>query len=245
MPLLLLTDIHGNIDALDAVLDDAGPVDGVICLGDLVGYGAAPADVIAKIRALAPQWILRGNHDRVAAGLTHAGTFSPTARAAIEWTQRRLDPGDLEWLRHLPIGPLSMDTDTLLCHGAPRDEDYYIQTFADARLVFSDRTFCIALHGHTHLQSVFRLRGAIVHDETPIRRGRVTVAMTDDSRWLINPGSVGQPRDGDARAAYAMLDVEARTIELRRVAYDVARAQARIRDAGLPASLAGRLATGE
>jgi diadenosine tetraphosphatase ApaH/serine/threonine PP2A family protein phosphatase len=246
MRVLILSDIHSNIEALDAVLADAADAyTASMCLGDIVGYGASPTEVIARLVSLRPQWMIRGNHDRVCAGLTHAATFSPTARTAIEWTRAQLTPDQLTWLAGLPTGPVVVDEMTMMCHGAPQDEDFYLLDSADARLAFSAQSSAVCLHGHTHAQTVFRLRGHAVYDETPSRRPRWSVSIDRESRYLINPGSVGQPRDGDPRAAYAILDVAAGVIELRRVAYDVASAQRRILDAGLPASLARRLATGD
>lgn len=247
MRVLILSDIHSNIEALDAVLADARDAEyaSTMCLGDIVGYGASPAEVITRIQALAPQWIIRGNHDRVCAGLSHAATFSPNARTAVEWTRPQLTPTQLTWLSHLPAGPLVIDATTVVCHGAPQDEDFYLLDSADARLAFSAQSSPLCLHGHTHVQTVFRLSGHAVYDETPARRLRWSVRLEDESRYLINPGSVGQPRDGDPRAGYAILDTGAQVIELRRVAYDIASAQRRILDAGLPEPLARRLATGD
>lgn len=246
-PLLVLSDIHGNIEALDAVLADAASArcGGTICLGDLVGYGASPRDVLDHIQALAPRWLVRGNHDRVCAGITTAALFSPVARQAIEWTRDQLPPAHLALLAALTPGPMACGPEITLCHGAPHDEDFYILDSADARLGFQADTARLILHGHTHIQTVFRLCERAVYDETPSRRARWTIQLDDTSRWLVNPGSVGQPRDGDPRAAYALLDVAGRTVELRRVAYDVVRAQQRIREAGLPEILARRLATGD
>lgn len=246
MRILVLSDIHSNIEALDAVLADASAAyDTTLCLGDIVGYGASPLEVMERLDTLAPQWIVRGNHDRVCAGITDSRTFSPVARTAIEWTRRQLSAAFIARLAALPIGPVAIDAQTTICHGAPSDEDFYLLDSADARLAFSSQSAALCLHGHTHAQTIFRLQGFAVYDETPARRTRVTVTLDPGSRHLINPGSVGQPRDGDPRAAYAILDTAAKVIELRRVPYDIAGAQARIRAAGLPESLARRLATGE
>jgi predicted phosphodiesterase len=246
MRFLILSDIHSNIEALDAVLADAvGAYDATISLGDVVGYGASPIEVIDRLDALAPLWVVRGNHDRVCAGITDSRTFSPAARIAIEWTRRQLPSAVLTRLAALPAGPITIDANTTICHGAPSDEDTYLLDSADARLAFSSQSSPLCLHGHTHAQTIFRLQGFSVYDETPARRTRVTVTQQAESRYLINPGSVGQPRDGDPRAAYAILDAETKVIELRRVVYDVAGAQARIRAAGLPEPLARRLATGD
>lgn len=246
MCVLVISDIHGNLEALEAVLEDAAATGytETICLGDLVGYGASPGEVLDRLDALAPRWLIRGNHDRVCAGIGGAETFSPTARAAVDWTHAQLPPARLARLAALAPGPMPFDGETLLCHGAPHDEDFYVMDADDAWLAFQTAPARICLHGHTHLQTVFRLDGAELRDESPAHRARWRVALDAGSRWLVNPGSVGQPRDGDPRAAYALFDPAAGAIELRRVAYDVARAQRRIRKAGLPDALATRLATG-
>lgn len=247
MAFLVLSDIHSNLEALEAVLADAEAAgyEAIISLGDLVGYGASPREVLDRLSALAPRWSIRGNHDRVCAGLTTAALFSPVARQAIEWTRDQLTPRHLADLAALPAGPVLCGDDTTLCHGAPHDEDFYVLDTAEARLALQAASTHLCLHGHTHVQTVFRLQGTSLYDETPARRARWKVQLTADNRWLVNPGSVGQPRDGDARAAYALLDREAGTVELRRVPYDIARAQRRIRAAGLPDILARRLSTGD
>lgn len=244
MTVLVLSDIHANLEALTAVLNDAGPCDGVICLGDIVGYGASPAEVVDLIIELAPRWLLRGNHDRVCAGLTDALLFSPVARKAVEWTRTQLSSEQTAWLASLPAGPLSLGDSTTLCHGAPHDEDFYVLGPDDAWIALEGLRGPLCLHGHTHSQTVFRRQRDMVFDETPAHRARWAVPLTSDSQWLVNAGSVGQPRDGDPRAAYAVFDPEAETLELRRVQYDVVRAQRRIRAAGLPDVLAARLGAG-
>lgn len=247
MRLLVLSDVHGNLDALDAVLSDAQQhgFDRAICLGDVVGYGACPSAVIARVRELPLQLIVRGNHDRVCAGITSADTFSPAARTAIQWSRRHLTADDLAWLTALPQGPLLLQPGILLAHGAPHEEDLYVQTTHDAAEVFAAHEEVLCLHGHTHAQTVFRLTDGYIHDETPVGRACYKLPLAAGSRWLVNPGSVGQPRDGDPRAGYAILDLGATVVELRRVPYDIAAAQRRIREAGLPYSLAERLSLGE
>ncbi len=241
---LVVSDIHGNIDALDAVLTDAdGHWNRAICLGDLVGYGAAPSEVITRIRTLSPV-LLRGNHDRVAAGITSAADFSPLARTAIEWTRTALSDDERAWLAAMPVGPAEHPDGALLCHGAPFDEDFYVVDLTDARTTFRSEAFDVCLHGHTHLQTCFTMEGQAVMDRSPFRRARHEIALTPGARWLVNPGAVGQPRDGDSRAAYALWRPEQATIELRRVAYDIAAAQRRMRTAGLPERLAERLEFG-
>lgn len=247
MRLLVLSDVHGNLEALEAVLADAAlhHVDDAVCLGDVVGYSASPREVISRLRTLALRAVVRGNHDRVCAGFTSADTFSPAARTAIAWTRTQLTPEDLQWISSMPHGPVLLQPGILLAHGAPQDEDFYVQTTLDAGDVFNACNEVLCLHGHTHAQTVFRLTAGRIHDETPVGRACYVLPLAAESRWIVNPGSVGQPRDGDPRAGYAILDTGASVVELRRVAYDIAGAQKRIRAAALPYSLAERLTLGE
>jgi diadenosine tetraphosphatase ApaH/serine/threonine PP2A family protein phosphatase len=249
MRTLVLADIHSNIDALDAVLFAAATlhVDRTIVLGDLIGYNAAPRQVMRRIETLAPAVIVRGNHDKVCAGLEPAAMFSPLAREAIDWTRRQLPPPLLTRLAELPKGPLMLNDTVELCHGAPFDEDFYVQDVLDACRALESTSGRICLNAHTHVPSVYRTVGMSVRDETPfdLEVAEVTVIqLPDTGQMLINVGSVGQPRDGDARAAFGVLDEGAGTLELRRVEYDIPSAQRKIIEAGLPAFLAERLERG-
>jgi diadenosine tetraphosphatase ApaH/serine/threonine PP2A family protein phosphatase len=243
---LVLADIHANIDALDAVLAAAEGlrIDQVILLGDLVGYNASPAAVLRRIESLDPTISVRGNHDKVCAGLESAFSFQPLARQAIEWTRRQLSPADLTTLAALPQGPLLVSDTTEICHGAPFDEDFYVMNSMDARRALEAMTVPLCLFGHTHVPSVFVTHGFAVRQEWLRPDSVQMIPWPAEGRALVNVGAVGQPRDGDPRAAFGVLDDGARTIELRRVTYDVAAAQRRILDAGLPASNAERLASG-
>lgn len=246
MRTLILADIHANIDALDAVLfaADSQRIDRVILLGDLVGYNAAPVAVLRRLEALAPAASIRGNHDKVCAGLEPPTMFHELARVAIEWTQRQLSPADLTILAALPSGPLRLGDAIEICHGAPFDEDFYVQDVMDARRALEAASAPICLHGHTHVPSVFVTQGFAVREEILPGRARQVLPLPSEGRLLANVGSVGQPRDGDPRAAFGVLDDNAGTLELHRVTYDVAAAQKKIVEAGLPAPLAARLAHG-
>ncbi len=248
MRYLVLSDIHGNLEALDAVLRAAAAgVDDCLVLGDVVGYGAAPNEVINRVRALRPRVLIRGNHDKVAAGLEMPESFNPAALRAAQWTSDTLTPENRTWLQELPPGPAIVDDLVEICHGTPADEDEYLFGPRDARSAFRMARRPVCLFGHTHVPACYRqqpgepdtimvreLDGESVHE----------VEVNPDERYLINPGAVGQPRDGDERAAYAIYDVDRRTILLARVDYPVGLAQARIRAAGLPDVLARRLALG-
>jgi diadenosine tetraphosphatase ApaH/serine/threonine PP2A family protein phosphatase len=245
MRYLILTDIHGNIDALEAVLRDAsGRYDEVVCCGDLVGYGACPVEVIEWVRQEATITV-RGNHDRAVweAGLKE--TFNYAARRAVEWCLETLTPADIEWLRQLPAGPV-WPYDFGLAHGSPADEDEYLTLTQD--VIGLDRHFQgnLLFFGHTHVQGGWIWqRGGVQRVPVPGPRETQRVIDVDpDYLYLVNPGSVGQPRDHDPRAGYAIWDSAQRLLTLRRVIYDIRTAQGRILSAGLPESLATRLATG-
>lgn len=249
MRTLVLADIHSNIDALDAVLFAAVTlrIDRTVVLGDLIGYNAAPRQVLRRLDALAPALIVRGNHDKVCAGLEPAATFSPLAHEAIDWTRRQLPPPLLTRLAELPKGPLMLGEAIELCHGAPFDEDFYVQDLLDARRALESASGRLCLNAHTHVPAVFRTVGMSVRDQTPFGpevSELSVIQLPEHGRMLINVGSVGQPRDGDSRAAFGVLDEGDGSFELRRVEYDIPSAQKKIIEAGLPAFLAKRLERG-
>jgi predicted phosphodiesterase len=242
---LILSDIHANLHALDAVLADAESLgyDAALVLGDLVGYGGDPAAAIDRTLALAPVAMVRGNHDKVAAGIEPPTLFNDIARQSIEWTAEILSPEQRRVLIDLPRGPRRVDTSIEICHGSPFDEDFYVFDSTDAARAMAASSTRLCLFGHTHLPAVFttaddpaRPGGDLAADE--LRLPQTGVA-------LINVGSVGQPRDGDARAAYGLLDMDRAILRLRRVPYDIKGAQARIISAGLPPWLALRLERGQ
>jgi predicted phosphodiesterase len=244
MRYLVLSDLHANLEACDAVLADAAAVgyDRVLLLGDLVGYGGDPAPVLDRALALQPLTAIRGNHDKVCAGLVPATEFNDAARLAAEWTARTLDAEHLRTLAALAPGPLLVEPGLQICHGAPFDEDYYIFDESDAAQAFQTGGGRICLFGHTHVPALFASALDPFQDETG--QG-LTFRLPASGPALINVGSVGQPRDRDPRAAYGVLDLGRGTIELRRVVYDVAGAQSAIRAAGLPAWLGQRLERGQ
>lgn len=242
---LILSDIHGNIDALRAVLDDAAGEYGEIhCLGDLIGYGAAPAEVIAWARGNTASCV-RGNHDRACSTSDGLEFFNPMARASAMWTHHALDEVDRAWLAALPKGPLQFD-DFELAHGSPADEDEYLVSAFDAAAVEKNIMRPLCFVGHTHLQRgwVWQ-RGGLRPLRVPPEQARQTIHdVLPDSLYLVNPGSVGQPRDRNPRAAYVLWDDEMRVLTFRRVEYDVSAAQRRIVEAGLDPWLAERLQRG-
>jgi diadenosine tetraphosphatase ApaH/serine/threonine PP2A family protein phosphatase len=243
---LILSDIHANIDALDAVLE-ASPArdwDRVVVLGDLVGYGAEPNAVVDRVRGLDPLAVIRGNHDKAACGIDDGSNFNHVARLAAEWTAGVLTADNREYLRALPMGPLAIDDYTEICHGAPFDEDHYIFDGEDAARALDASAHPLCLFGHTHLPAVFARTDESFDAYAPDPDDPPALALLDGVKYLVNAGSVGQPRDGDPRAAFAVLDGPGASLRVRRVPYPVAAAQRRILNAGLPASLANRLAVG-
>ena len=246
MRYLILSDIHANLDALDAVLAaiPSGAYDRVVVLGDLVGYGAEPNAVIDRVRDLDPVLVLRGNHDKAACGLEDASNFNQVARAAASWTFEALTDANRQYLRDLPQGPLQLDQHTEVCHGAPFDEDHYIFDPEDAVRAIDTIQHQLCLFGHTHLPVVFKRDGETLDGFVPDGDIENRFTLAPGSKYLVNPGSVGQPRDGDPRAAFAIYDSDGPELTLRRLDYPIDAAQRRILNAGLPASLANRLAIG-
>jgi diadenosine tetraphosphatase ApaH/serine/threonine PP2A family protein phosphatase len=243
---LILSDIHANIDALDAVLAAAPAAtwDRVLVLGDLVGYGAEPNAVIARTLALNPLAVIRGNHDKAASGVDDGSSFNYVARLSAQWTFEALSPEHREYLRTLPQGPITIDATIEICHGSPFDEDHYIFDSEDAGRALDAARRPLCLFGHTHLPVVFRRNPGLFDGFMPEGPDDSTLEIAAGMNYLVNVGSVGQPRDGDPRAAFGIYDSAESALMLRRVSYPVEIAQRRILDAGLPASLANRLAIG-
>lgn len=246
MRYLILSDIHANLEALQSTLASADAYERVLVLGDLVGYGADPNAVIDLVRTLPVAAMIRGNHDKVAAGLEDTEAFNHVAREAIAWTASTLTAENRAWLAALPQGPVMVDETAEICHGTPFDEDMYVFDELDALRAIraSQRPLC--LYGHTHVPAVFRLneRESALDLIGPSRSAASTFSLEPALQFLVNCGAVGQPRDGDPRAAYGMFDTDARTVTILRVTYDVQAAQTKIIQAGLPAVLAQRLAVG-
>ena len=243
MRYLILSDIHANLEALDAALAACPDADAVLVLGDLVGYGADPNAVIDRVRMLPAVSLIRGNHDKVGAGIDSVRSFNHLARHAIEWTADTLLPDRKQWLAALPQGPAIVDDLVEICHGSPFDEDVYIFDELDARRAFDASRRPLCLFGHTHLPAAFQLDGEF-EVVGPPRGTRYELPLEDGTRYLVNCGAVGQPRDGDWRAAFGVLETSTRTLTVMRAEYDVAAAQAKIVEAGLPEVLAQRLGVG-
>jgi len=244
MRYLVLSDLHANLEALEASLDAAaGTYDRILVLGDLVGYGADPNAVIDRVRALPDAVIIRGNHDKVGAGIADMEAFNHIAQQAIVWTAVTLTPSNREWLAALQAGPVDVERLVQICHGAPFDEDVYLIDGQEIRQALESTSHALCLFGHTHVPGVFRRDGDEIFRMGPQRDG-FFLEIEEGPGYLVNVGAVGQPRDGDWRAAFGVLDTERRQLTGRRVAYDVKGAQAKIVAAGLPEVLAQRLAIG-
>ena len=246
MRYLVLTDIHANLEALEACLagGEQHGYDRVLVLGDLVGYGADPNAVVERVRGLNPFAIVRGNHDKVACGLEQADGFNRIARNAAAWTFDALTPEHRQWLATLPAGPCNVDDLVEICHGAPFDEDAYVFDELDALRALRAASRPLCLFGHTHYPVIFELSAAALDSTGPSPAAEARVQLRNGSTYLLNPGSVGQPRDGDPRAACAIVDASARSVELYRLEYPIEEAQAKVVEAGLPEVLAQRLGVG-
>lgn len=256
MRYLIISDIHSNLAAFEAVLADAGSFDKVWCLGDVVGYGPDPNECVEQLRAL-PHVCVVGNHDRAALGNMDTEDFNPDAQKACHWTREQLSPSNLEYLETLPKS--LVEEDFTLVHGSPRHSiwEYILYpSIAEANFEYFDTRFCLV--GHTHVPIIYRHRPenpaqACDTMSPPLsspphggekRRGMVL----GEERLIINPGSVGQPRDGDPRASYAILDSDRErsdlTLQYRRISYPIETTQAKMVEKGLPVRLIIRLGYG-
>jgi predicted phosphodiesterase len=243
MRILLISDIHANLVALDTVLANAAPFDRIWCLGDIVGYGPEPNECVERLRSF-DLLCIAGNHDWAALGKLDLEEFNPDARRAARWTRNQLTPANLEWLGALPERVPTQAERFTLVHGSPRYPIWeYVLTPAIARPNFDYFDTPLCLIGHTHVPVVYRY---LPNDHNAIAEalGESVPLSLNPDRMMINPGSVGQPRDGDPRAAYAIVDLDALTLTHYRVEYDVAATQAKMERHNLPARLITRLSFG-
>ena len=249
--LLILSDIHSNLEALEACLHTVGGWDQFVNLGDTVGYGADPNAVIERVRPYGGLSV-RGNHDRAVLDPKEIETFNPIAAAAVQWTRNSLTPENLAWLSEVPVGPVYEPAlaDTQFVHGSPGNEDEYILSEFSARTAFADSRAQLIFFGHTHIQGAVEYKEKniqVIHPSYAFKPGsaeRCDFPLEDETRYLLNPGSVGQPRDGDWRAAFATYDSAKHQVSFWRAPYDVDLAQQKIISAGLPYRLASRLREG-
>jgi len=242
MRVLVVSDIHANYTALKTVLEDADEFEAVWCLGDVVGYGPDPNACVELLSEQPNLHCVLGNHDIAAIGEMPTESFNGDARRSLTWLERVLSASSLDFLRALPR-KVEASKEVLLVHGSPRDPVWeYILNTMTARLNFSAFDVDFAFMGHTHVQSMFMYDPEKDHVSLEIPHVGMPVSL--EGRGLLNPGSVGQPRDRDPRAAYAIFDTEALTWEPQRVEYDIEAVQERIREANLPERHALRLAEG-
>lgn len=246
MRFLILSDIHANLEALDAVLRDAAGrrYDAILCLGDIVGYGPNPNEVAAWVRSNADV-VIRGNHDKACSGASNYDSFNPIAQHSSHWTQQELTDAHVQWLLDLGRGPVPVE-DFDLVHGAPDDEDRYMFHEHEAEIGFMHTEAQLTFFGHTHVQGGFV--GEWFRRKLDVSRLNILpdqMAILPDRAYLLNPGAVGQPRDGDARAAYCIYDSTARLVDFCRTSYDIRTVQEKILACGLPPELAYRLASGD
>jgi len=249
--ILILSDIHANLEALEACLEVAPQYDRVFNLGDIVGYGASPNEVTERSRELGKIFV-RGNHDKACTGLESIEGFNPVAAFAAIWTNKRLTPENMDFLKALPKGPITPLEGVQCVHGSARDEDEYVVVAREAYPLLEETKMRLTFFGHTHIQCGFAVdeREALFHILVPrykSKKGhdREKINLKKTAKYLINPGSVGQPRDNDPRAAFAFYDTDEDSVTFHRVPYDIAKAQKKILAAGLPERLATRLADGQ
>ncbi len=244
MKYVIISDIHGNIEALNTVIPiiEGEKPDRIICLGDIVGYGASPSDCLKKIREIA-DIVVAGNHDFAVCGNTSIEYFNPIAKDAVLWTRKNISQEEIDYLRNLPL--THSENNILFVHSVPSEPQSweYISTLGDAIEEFSFFTEKICFIGHSHQPAIFyedrmKRHGIYINERLELR---------EDYRYIINVGSIGQPRDGDPRAAFGILEIDKGNsiFQLKRVPYDIGKAQEKILKNGLPEFLAMRLAMGK
>jgi len=243
---LILSDMHSNWEAFRVVLRKARrkPFGAYLVLGDLVGYGAAPNQVVEAVRELPRKvYTVRGNHDKVVSAIDSGESFNEAALKAARWTGDRLNEANFRFVRELPRGPRQVSDGLAICHGSPLDEDAYVFSDFDAYSIFSATSTRLTFFGHTHVPSLFSLDDEGI--EVRLLRGETgRIELDPEARYLINPGSIGQPRDRDPRASYMTYDSDRGVVRWYRLRYPVRKAQNRILQAGLPEVLAERLSVG-
>lgn len=245
MKYLIISDLHSNLEALSAVFAQIKrkKFDRVLVLGDLVGYGASPNQVVDMVRRTRQALVIRGNHDKVASGLESGDNFNRAAMQSALWTRKKLTPENKSFLTRLPQGPVNVDDGIMVSHGTPIDEDAYIFSDYDAYEVFQVMDFKLCFFGHTHLPVIYAVSNQRLYTFRP-NGERVKIELVPGFKYLINPGSVGQPRDKNPQASFAIYDSENRTVTFKRVEYSIPKTQDKILKAGLPQSLANRLSFG-
>ena len=244
MRYFVFSDVHANQEAFNAVLSAIAEehVDRIIFLGDIVGYGAQPNEVVDRLIALKPDAMVRGNHDKVIAGIEDGSSFQNLAHASAMWSRVQIRPDNRAYLQRMPQGPITLEEKIQIAHGSPHDEDFYIMGHWDARPILRQSQSWIVFYGHTHVPMIYSTESKF--SQCYPEDDEVYYRLAEDRRYLINPGSVGQPRDLNPQASFAILDTDENIICIKRVRYDIQAAQRKIREAGLPVWHADRLAAG-
>lgn len=236
----IISDIHGNLEALEAVLKrcTAEAIDVYYCLGDIVGYGANPKECLARIRSVNAVCVA-GNHDWAVAGKLNPSYFNPVAKDAVSWTQKQLSPDEIKFLNTL--GLVIKEDNAVFVHAMLSEPEYFhymiYKSEAEENFHLMERPLCFI--GHTHTPQIIRFK-----DNTVECLEETAIAVEPEIKYIINAGSVGQPRDGNPQAAFVIYDSQRRDIKIRRVPYNISAAQEKILRAGLPAALAHRLESG-
>lgn len=244
MRYVIFSDIHSNIEAFEKMLGlkKIHNIDKYLFLGDLVGYGPNPDEVISQFRKLPNAKFVRGNHDKVIADLESSSLFNPAAAFSAEWSKLKIEPVNFQFLKQLPKGPLTIDRFITICHGSPFDEDYYIFSQFEAAESFKFMETSIGFFGHTHFPVIYYLRNEKI-DIVPLSE-TMRIKLDVNTKYLINPGSIGQPRDKNPASSFIIFDSGKREINFIRFHYEVKTTQKKIREAGLPELLASRLESG-
>ncbi len=244
MKYLVISDIHSNLEAFEKLLNikKVKEVDKILFLGDLVGYGANPNEVIELFRSLKNVAYIRGNHDKVVAGIESSSLFNPVAAFSAEWSKNNVTKENLEFLKNIEMGPKIVDHFSTICHGSVFDEDYYVFSVFEASESMKSMETSVGFYGHTHFPVMYLLRNNKV-DTVPFVKD-TKIKLDSNTKYLINPGSIGQPRDKDPRPSYIIFDSNKRELLFQRFSYSIKKTQKKIREAGLPDVLASRLESG-
>lgn len=244
MKYLVISDIHSNLESFEKLLNlkKVKEVDKILFLGDLVGYGANPNEVIDLFLSLKNTFLVRGNHDKVVAGIESSSLFNPVAAFSAEWSKNQISKKNLEFLKNLDTGPKIVDHFSTICHGSTFDEDYYVFSIFEASESMKNMSTSVGFFGHTHFPVMYLLRNNKI-DTVPFTK-ETKIKLDPNTKYFINPGSIGQPRDKDPRPSFIIFDSNKRELLFQRFSYSIKKTQKKIRDAGLPDVLAARLESG-
>lgn len=244
MRYLIFSDIHSNLEAFEEMLNQQAvkEADKFLFLGDLVGYGASPDETINRFRELQNTYCIRGNHDKVIANLESSSLFNPVAAFSAEWSKLHISESNQSYLKQLKTGPETIDHFITICHGSTFDEDYYVFSMFEAVESFKFMDTAIGFFGHTHFPVIYLLRNEKI-DIVPLSQD-TKIKLDPNTRYLINPGSIGQPRDKNPKPSFIIFDSSKKEIHFKRFSYKISETQQKIRAAGLPEILASRLESG-